>query len=296
MKAVEHLKGAMVRGTQWRYLLVFVAGTFLPSLLLFGPAKGFFGGLFDHAIREASLVRTLDSPALFEVLRQMGEPAGESLGPGLSAAFFATLLVAPALAGAAAAVAQSEAPLATSALMAAAARLYLRMLRMAFVALVPVGLAVGASAAILHAIGKSNAHAVHESAAWHATLAGWFGAVVLVGLASSTVEVGRAYLVAEPERRSAFLAWWRGARLTVRRPVAVLGTCLATTAASLVLAFLLTALRLRLFPGGMATILLGFLVAQAAVAVVGWGRASRLAGLVSVIRGYGTGTETGTAA
>ncbi|HEY6462506.1 MAG TPA: hypothetical protein VIY73_20195 [Polyangiaceae bacterium] len=288
MKAVDHLGSAMVRGTQWRYLLLFVVGTFLPSLLFLGPAMGFFGGLLDHATREPSLVRTLDSPALFEVLRQLGAPAGESLGPGLSAAFFATLVVAPALAAAAAVVAQGEAPLAIAALMAGAARLYLRMLRMAFVALVPVGVAVGASAAILHVIGKSNAHAVHESAAWHATLAGWLGAVVLVGLASSTVEAGRAYLVAEPERRSAFLAWWRGARLTVKRPVAVLGTCLATTAASLLLAFLLTALRLRLFPGGMATILLGFLVAQVAVAAIGWGRASRLAGLVEVIRGYGT--------
>jgi hypothetical protein len=290
MKAVDHLRAAMARGTQWRYLLVFATGTLLPSLLFFGPAKSFFGALLDHATREPSLVKTLDSPALFEVLRQMGAPAGESLGPGLSAAFFATLVVAPALVGAAAAVAQSEAPLAMSALMAGAARLYLRMLRMAFVALVPVGLAVGASAAILHGIGKANAHAVHESAAWHATLAGWLVALLLVGLASSTVEAGRAYLVAEPERRSAFLAWWSGARLTATRPVAVLGTCLATTAASLLLAFLLTALRLRLFPGGMATILLGFLVAQVAVAAIGWGRASRLAGLVDVIRGYEAGT------
>lgn len=273
----------MVRATQWRYLLVFVAGTFLPSALVLGPALGFFGGLLDHSPREPELVRSLDSPALFEVLRQLGEPAGAALGPGLVGALLAALVVAPALTGAAAAVAEGEGAPGLPALLASAGRMYLRMLRMTFVSILPVGAAVALSAALIHAVERANAHAVHETAADRGSLLAWLGALLLVGFASSTVEAGRAYLVAEPGRRSAFRAWWSGARLTVRRPLQVLGTCAVTTLASLVLAALLTALRLRLFPGGMATIALAFLVAQAAVAAVGWGRASRLAGLVALI-------------
>lgn len=277
-------KSALVRGTQWRYLLVFVVGTLLPSALAFGPARGYFGSLFDHSPRAAGLVARLDSSAFFEVIRQLGEPAGAALGPGLMAAFFATLVVAPALTGAAATLAQSDATPTLSALLAGAARLYLRMLRMTLVSVLPVGLAVAAGAALVHVAGKANMHVVLESTASRNTNLAWIAAALLVGLANSTVEVGRAFLAAEPQRRSAFRAWWSGVRLTVRQPLPVLGTCAATTLASLLLAALLTALRLRLFPAGAATIVLGFLVAQAAVATVGWGRASRLAGLVDIVR------------
>ena len=281
---MDRWKSAFVRGTQWRYLLVFVVGTLLPSALAFAPVRGLLGSLFDHSPRAADLVARLDSSAFFEVIRQLGEPAGAAIGPGIMAALFAALIVSPALTGAAATLAQSDTRLTLSALLAGAAKLYLRMLRMTLVSVLPVGLAVAAGAALVRAAGKANLHALLESTASRNTNLAWIAAILIVGLANSTAEVGRAFLVAEPERRSAFLAWWSGVRLTVRRPLPVLGTCAATTLASLLLAALLTALRLRLFPAGAATIVLGFLVAQAAVAAVGWGRASRLAGLVDIVR------------
>ena len=49
--------------------------------------------------------------------------------------------------------------------------------------------------------------------------------VLFVWLAHVTVEAGRAHLAAEPERKSALLAWWSGVRLAVRRPGKVLGLC-----------------------------------------------------------------------
>jgi hypothetical protein len=284
MSAAGRWKSALARGTQWRYLLVFAVGTLCPSALAFAPSHHFFGDLFDHSTRAHELVARLDSSAFLEVARQLGEPAGAGMMPGITMALLTTLVVAPALAGAAAAIAQSEAPLTLSALLAGAGRLYLRMLRMTLVSLLPVGVAGGIGYALLHAVGKANAHAVLESSASRNSSLAWVAVVLLVALAQSTVETGRAYLAAEPEKRSAIKAWWRGLRLTVRRPGRVLAMYAGTTVASLLLATLLTALRLRLFPAGGATIALGFLLAQVAVAAVGWGRASRLAGLVAIVR------------
>jgi hypothetical protein len=64
----------------------------------------------------------------------------------------------------------------------------------------------------------------------------------------------------------------------------VLGLCLVTTLVALVMALGLTALRLRLNVTGPALIVIEFLVAQGAIAILGWGRSSRLAGLVAMLR------------
>jgi hypothetical protein len=281
---VGRFRAALVLGTQWRYLLVFVAGTLLPSVLALAPAHRFFGDLFNTSPRAGQLVARLDSAAFFEVMRQLGEPAGMAVVPGVMGSLIVTLAMGPALAGAAATVALSDTPPTLSALLAGAGRLYLRMFRMALVSILPVGVAAAAGGALVHFVGKANAHVVLDgTASRNATLA-WLALILLVALAEWTVEAGRAVLVAEPDRRSAFRAWLRAVRLTLRRPAPVLGMCAGTTIASLLLAALLTALRLRLFPAGWATIALDFLVAQAAVAAVGWGRASRLAGLVDIVR------------
>ena len=240
-------KRAVTCGMQWRYLLVFAAGTLLPSALALGPMLGFLQDLFDHSTRARELVARLDSPALFEVLRQLGEPAAAAVMPGITGAILSALIIAPALAGAAATVAESKDRPNLTALLNGAGRFYLRMLRTTLTSLVPMGLAGAAAFGILHAVGKAKPHVLLESTASRHSLLGWLTAVVLLWLAQSTVEAGRAFLVAEPERRSAFLAWWKGARFTARHPLQVLAMCAGTTLAALVVAALLTSIRLRLF-------------------------------------------------
>jgi len=125
---------------------------------------------------------------------------------------------------------------------------------------------------------------VLETEATRNSLIAGIGVAVLVWLALSTLEVGRAVLVAEPERKSAFLAWWRGVRFFARRFPSVLGLCAVTTLISVAIAAALTALRMRMNVTGPALIAVEFLVAQGAIAVLGWGRSSRLAGLVDLLR------------
>jgi hypothetical protein len=158
------------------------------------------------------------------------------------------------------------------------------MLRLTFVSIIPLGIASALGAGVLRVADRSVVHAVLESSGTRTMVLSWIAVVLLVWLAQATVETGRAVLVAEPERKSAFLAWWRGVRFLVRRIPRVLGLCAATSIAALALAAVLTAIRLRLHVSGAVTIAVEFLFAQAAVAAVGWGRCSRLAGLVEMLR------------
>jgi hypothetical protein len=284
MSALRAWRRALSHGAQWRYLVAFVLGTLLPALIALGPVHAFFKSLFDQSTRSRELVSSLDSSAFFEVLHQLGEPSGVAVGKGLPGAILVALVIAPAMAAAAATVAKSDARVDVRDLLGGVGSLYPRMLRMAVTSLLPFGVASAIAAVIVTLVGKANEHSVLESAASRNSLIAGLAAAVLVWLAHSTVELGRAFLVAEPERRSAFLAWWSAVRLFVRRPVQVLGLCLVTTLAALLLAAVFTAVRLRMSPSGPLTIAIEFLVAQAAVAAIGWGRSSRLAGLVEVVR------------
>lgn len=285
MSTLVSWRAAFRRGAQWRYLLVYVVGTLLPTLVLLAPVHGFFTTLFDHSTREPELVPALDSAAFLEVIKQLGAPEGPDLhGATHTMVLTALLLVGPALAGAAAVVADRDVPMRLRELLAGVGAYYPRMLRMVFVSIVPLGIAAALSGVILHFVRRADAHEVLETVATRDSLIAGIGVAVLIWLAQSTVEVGRAVLVAEPERRSAFLAWWRGVRFFVRRFPRVLGLCFVTTFIALALAFGLTALRLRLDVTGPALIGMEFLVAQGAIAVLAWGRSSRLAGLVDMLR------------
>jgi hypothetical protein len=98
------------------------------------------------------------------------------------------------------------------------------------------------------------------------------------------VEAGRAELAADERLRSAWRAWIRGVRLTLRQPLPVLGRYIGATLVSLLVASVLLLIRLRLVGGSSGGFWLGFVVTQLAVAALGWGRASRLFALTTLIR------------
>ena len=137
---------------------------------------------------------------------------------------------------------------------------------------------------MMHFGGDAQDRAVLASTAGNITALTTSVAVLLVWLANVTVDAGRAHFAAEPERRSALVAWWSGLKLMARRPLAVLGVSLATTLLGVGLAAILTAIRLRLPLAGSASIAGSFVLAQLALVPLAWGRAGRVVGLTEVIR------------
>jgi len=275
----------LARGAEWRYLALFVAALLVPAALALMPILHFLGDLFDASPRGAELVAKLDSSAVVDLVRQLGEPSGAAaIMPALHGAILVAVLLAPVLSSLAAALASLEEPARFGPLLARAADFYPRMLRIAFTSVLPLGVAGGIAALLFNLADKSGSSALTEAAAGRASSLATFGAVLLLWLASVTVEAGRAFFVADPERRSAWAAWWSGLKLTVRRPLQVLGMSLLTGVLGLLLAAVITAVRTRIPQAGAGAIALAFVLAQLAVAAMGWGRASRLAALVEVIR------------
>jgi hypothetical protein len=284
MSALRQWRRAFAHGAQWRYLILFLLAMILAAALALGPIATFLASLFDHSPQFEALVSRLDSPAFVEVLRQLREPAGAPVMPGVHDAFHTALLLSPALAGAAVVLARKSGPSDVRTLLAGAGELYPRMLRMALAGLIPFGIAAGIAAGAFHLAGKAGDDAILESTASHATELATAITVLFVWLADAIVEAGRAHLAAEPERRSAIVALWSGVRLTVRRPGRVLGLCFVTTIAGLGLALILSAIRFRIVQAGAGSIGVAFVLGQLAVAAIAWGRLSRLSGLVSLIR------------
>lgn len=275
---------ALARGAQWRVLVLWVAALLLPSALVALPVFAYLGRLLDHAPQAKGLVRALDSAALIELLRQLGEPfASDAMAQGLSLAAVATWLLAPPLAALSVAAVREGGRPRLRELLRGAGDLLGRLLRMALVAALPLGVAA-AGAALAFKLAENAAQAATlESAAQRASRLSWAAAAALVGLAHVTLEAGRAHFAAQPSRRSAFLAWWSGVRLLVRRPLRVLGLCAVTAALGPGLGAVLMALHLRLGPSSAGGVLISFLLAQLAVAAVAWGRVSRLAGLSELV-------------
>jgi hypothetical protein len=275
---------ALARGAEWRYLALFVAGMLVPSAIAMAPIHGFFRSLFDQSTRSEELVSRLDSPAFVEVVRQLGEPAGAGIGASVFGVLLVTALVAPMLAGAAVALARRSAPVDFRSLLGDAAELYPRMLRMAVASVVPLGVAAGGAAAAFHFSDKLGERAVLESSASRATELATVASIFLFWLANATIEAGRAHFAAAEDQRSALRAWWSGVKLTLRHPRQVLGLCFVTTVLGVGIAAVVTGLRLRIGQWGTGSILFAFVLAQLAVAALGWGRASRLVGLAELIR------------
>jgi hypothetical protein len=71
-------------------------------------------------------------------------------------------------------------------------------------------------------------------------------------------------------------AWWRGLKLLLRRPLAVLGSWLVTTILGLVLAGVLMSLHRYVDGPGMGAFLLGLGVSSLATMALAWGRIARL--------------------
>ncbi len=276
------------RAADWRYLILFVIGVFLPTSLLLLPVVSFFGSLFDTSPLAADLVKTIPSGPFTEIMRQIGEPSTAAIGPGLRASLLVAAVLAPALAAATVALARTsptQGPLRLRALLGAIGELYPRMVRVAVVSLLPLGVAGALIGAMMHFADQAKDRAVLESSASRLTLITTVVAVLLVWLANLTVDAGRAHFAAEPERRSALLAWWSGLKLTARHPLAVLGLGVVTTLLGVGVAAIVTAIRLRIPQSGSASIAVTFVVAQIAVLPLAWSRAARIIGLADLIRG-----------
>ena len=274
----------LARAFQWRLLLLWALGLLLPTLVATLPVHQVLGERLDHSVHVQSIAARLDMAWMIEALVPLAERAGAALNAAFLASLALALLLSPWLTGMVVASIRAGDTLRFGNLLQLGLREYGRMARMMLWSIVPLGLALAIGGGVMAWADKVAETAILASAADNAARIALVVLAVAFVLAHATVEAGRAVLAAEPSRRSAVKAWWRGVVLFARRPVAVLlvylGTMLVGEGLALAFGFARTQVGAAT-PGGLV---LGVLLVQLVVAAIAWGRVARLYGLSALAR------------
>lgn len=273
---------------QWRLLLWWAILLLLPTIVAALPLWQLLSASLDHSVHAARLAEKLDMLAISDLLVVGRERHGAALGSGGIVALALTLLLSPLLTGMtmAAVQAQQQAPqrLRFVPLLSAGAAHYGRLLRMLVWAVVPLGIAGAVAGMAFNAAGKTAETAILEADASHASHLAMVATVILLVLVHASIDAGRAILGNAPQRRSAFLAWWGGVKLLLRRPVSVLGSYVVVTAIGLAVAAALLLARMHVPALGAGGTVAAFLLTQLGVVVLGCMRGARLAALMALAR------------
>ena len=275
--AFSSLAGAL----QWRLLLLWLLATLIPALLVATPLWASLQAQFGHVVDAAAIAAGDNLPMLME---GMGEAARHFgwLAALVGGGTLLMLLVAPWLTGMVIASLRAGRRLGFVELIAGGLAEYWRMLRMMLWSILPLGLAMVVGSGIMGAMHKGTEDAILASDVESAGRIGLIVLVVLLVLAHATVEAGRGWLGADPALRSVIKAWWRGLKLLVRRPLATLLVYIVTCVAGFGLAALLGWLRLAVDGVGFGAVVVSFLVGQAIVLAIAWGRIARLRGMAAI--------------
>jgi hypothetical protein len=279
--------GALVTGVarafQWRLLVLWALGLALPALVVALPLWQALASRLDNAIDAGAIAQRFDLAAMFEVTGPIFDKTGGDLvtGAGIVSALLA-LLLAPWLTGMVVASIRAGQTLRFANLLQFGLREYGRMFRMLLWAVVPLGVAFAAFAGLGKwaddvantAILASDGNNAHRNALIV------FG--VLFVIAHATIEAGRGMLAAEPARRSVVKAWWRGAKMFFRRPLAVLIVYVGTVLLGEGLAIAFGYARTQVSAASTGGFIAGLLIVQLVVMAMAWGRVARLYGMAAL--------------
>ena len=275
------LSDAGRKALQWRLLLLWLLGLALPLLLLCLPLWLALAGPLDHSLLGKQLVDGFDAAVYIEVLMGLAR-RGQAASAGIGA-MLVFLLLLPWLTGIAMTAARSTQRLGFGPLLKGGLTEYGPMARLWLWAVVPLGLAGALGGGVLYLVKQQALTMTLAADAAHLRQAALGFSALLLLLAFATLDAARAQWLIEPRRRSVILAWWRGARLLVRRPGRVL-LYLLLTGFGLALAAVLGWLRVQLPPVSGLSFALALLLGQTLTLVLAWMRCARLFALVAAAR------------
>ncbi len=271
---------------QWRLLLWWLLALGLPTLLFALPLWSGLQAQFGHSVHATDIAAGRNLPLLVEGLGGLGDDGGgKAVSFGAYAAIALALLLSPWLTGMAVAAIRAGRTLRMGELAHGGLAEYWRMLRLQLWALIPLGAVFAATAGLFALIDKQAETAILESEVERSRHLAIAVAAVLFVVAHSTIEAARGWLGAETSLRSIFRAWWRGTRLVFKRPLATLVVYLGSSLLGYALAALCGYLRIGADGAGWGAFLIGFVLAQAAVVALAWGRIARLYGFAALAQG-----------
>lgn len=279
------ITGAGKLALQWRLLVLWIGVLLIPTALLTLPLWQLFSTQLDHTIHASALAHQLTMNAVGDLLITVVTD-GVLLKPAGILALVLTLLLSPFLSGIAIATARAkahgEAAPAFGTLIHGGISEYWRMFRMLLLAILPLGIAGGIGGALMNLAEKYAQHATLRSDADLAGNAAMAATVLLVALALTTVDAGRAQFALSIKKRSAIKAWWRGCKLMFRRPSGAIGSYLVLTVLGVIGVVVFGLLRINVPHVEIPGFLLGLLLTQLAAAAMAWMRSARLFALIDL--------------
>ncbi|MCC8362240.1 hypothetical protein LK996_04020 [Lysobacter sp. A6] len=282
--AVGALVGGLGRALQWRLLLLWAVGLLLPTLVAVLPWQIALSERLDHSVQANRIAERFDLGWMIEATSPIVTDGASGLTAAGIAGFVIALLLSPWLTGMVVASIRAGQSLRFGNLLQFGLREYGRMARMLAWAIVPLGIAFAVSMPVNKWAEKQADIAIVPASADNAGLIATIVFVACLLLAHVTIEAGRAMLAVDPSRRSAVKAWWRGLKMFVRRPIAVLVVYLGTLICGEGLALVLGFARTQVSAASVGGLLLGFVLVQLVVVAVAWGRVARLYGLSALAR------------
>lgn len=274
---------AFFAAMQWRLMLLWALFMLLPAAIIAMPVWGVLGSQFDYSLGAAGMARGFDGAAFADMFAVLSDHKLALNGIFLLATAI-TLLLSPFLTGmATTAIIAPRSPgfgeLAHGGLVE-----YGRQFRLMLLSLLPLGIAFALASFGFSKVADRTELAITEE---EVKTIGRIAMCVALGLfvfAHATVEAARAQFAVDARLRSAFRAWWRGFKLVLRRPFAMLAVYLAITVVGLAIAALLGVWRINVPRGTGAGFLLAFVVTQLIVVANAWLRTARLHAFTSVVR------------
>lgn len=267
----------------WRLLVLWSAALLLPTTLVAFPLWKTLGAQLDYSVHAAEWSQRFDITAFSDALSHLREN-GFALDTSSLLALLFTLLLSPLLTGMVVSTAKSRRSLGFVELWQGGFTEYGRMFRMLIWAILPMGAAIGLGVFLVYLAGKHAGLAILESDANLRNRLALAAMGLLVVFAHTTVEAGRVQFAVDDRLTSVIRAWWRGAKLVVKRPLVTLGLYLIITLIGFALAALLGLLRIRMPHVSFLGFLGGLLVTQLLVMATGWTRSARLLALAEVAR------------
>ena len=274
---------AFFASMQWRLMLLWVVFMLLPAAIIAMPVWGVLGSQLDLSIGAARLAHEFDGAAFADIFGALSEHK-LALNGTFVLATAVTLLLSPFLTGmATTAIIAPRTPgfgeLAHGGLVE-----YGRQFRLMLLSLLPLGIAFALASFGFSKVADRTELAITED---EVETIGRIAMIIALGLfvfAHATVEAGRAQFAADTRLRSAFRAWWRGFKLVLRRPFAMLAIYVAITAVGLAIAGLLGVWRINVPRATGVGFLLAFGVTQLIVIANAWFRTARLHAFTSAVR------------
>ena len=281
------LRHAGRQALQIRLLMLWLLGMAVPTILFALPVTKFLGGELNYLPDSAGLASSFGFSALINLINAP-DMSISLLYATMVAPLILMLVISPWLNALAIGSARIPGPAKFPALISAANAAYWPMVRMGLFGFVPLVVALMFAKIAAGAVDRYDEHAVLASSVDHLLLASRLFTLVLIGLAQSTLEVGRAVLVAHPRRHSVVRAWWTGLAFFYRHPLQLFGIWLLITLPSLLLVALLMVLRTNLDQGSTIGLALAFVLAEACVVVLAWMRCARLYSMVDLVSRFTT--------